>query len=72
MSKSLLNKINTFINDYEIESKEYYRITSDTMNDDPYKSHDYPLQYCKYKVSVIIPAWNSDDTLLHTLQAICY
>ena len=70
--KSLLNKINTFINDYEIESKEYYRITSDTMNDDPYKSHDYPLQYCKYKVSVIIPAWNSDDTLLHTLQSIGY
>lgn len=58
-------------NDYSGIVQEYKRLTGDEMNKAPDVSVEkYPLQECKYQVSIVIAAWNSTVSLYHTIQSI--
>lgn len=61
------------INDYREILKQYTKVTGDVLNNNPRASvEDYPLKECRYTVSIIIPAWNSLNSLRYTLQSLCY
>ena len=69
----LLNKVNGFINDYTDIELLYKRNEGEELNRNPYDSiKKYPLTECLYTVSIIIPSWNSIDTLKYTLKTIEY
>ena len=61
------------INDYRNISDQYTKATGDLINRDPVASvQDYPLRECRYSVSIVIPAWNSKQSLIYTLKSLRY
>lgn len=69
---NIVDKLSKFVNDYSIEKKEYNNKTKDVMNNDPIYSLSIPLSECIYNVSIIIPTWNSGDSIIYMLETIGY
>ena len=65
------DKILNFINDYKKIKDDYELRFKESINREPYESiNNYPLNECKYKVSLVISTWNSCKSLKMTLRTI--
>jgi glycosyltransferase involved in cell wall biosynthesis len=68
---SISEKICSFQNDYREIEVEYKAAVCETLNSAPFTSLAERRQYrAANSVSVIIPTWNTDDTLLLALRAL--
>lgn len=60
-------------NNYSYIEQQYAKITGDELCSDPKLSVDkYPLSECKYMISIVIPTWNSSNSLRYTLNSLSY
>lgn len=69
--KSISDKIQEFYNDYSKLSEHYKNIYNESLNQTPLESlYSHSVYDVPCKVSIIIPSWNSEESIIHTLQSI--